>query len=76
MLTKKYYGYGQFTKYIRPGACIIGNSDDKNTLSVYDPKKQQAVIVAVNTSEDDKVVQYDLSNFSGMGNDVRAVISS
>lgn len=76
VLTKKYYGYGQFTKYIRPGACIIGNSDDKNTLAVYDPKKQQAVIVAVNTSEDDKVVQYDLSNFSGMGNDVRAVRSS
>lgn len=76
VLTKKYYGYGQFTRYIRPGACIIGNSDSGNTLTAYDPGKQQVVIVAINTSGDDKVVKYNFSNFSGMGTSIQAIRSS
>ena len=75
ILTKKYYGMGQFTRYIRPGATIIG-SDNSDTLVTYDPDKDQVVIVAVNTSADDKTWEFDLSNFKSISDSVQAIRSS
>lgn len=34
ILTKKYYAYGQYSKYIRPGYTIIASGD--NTVAAYD----------------------------------------
>ena len=34
ILTRKYYAYGQFSKYIRPGYTIMGTSDESNTHNI------------------------------------------
>ena len=75
VLTKKYYGFGQFSKYIRPGACIL-SSDNSNTLVAFDPAKKQAVIVAINTSADNDVWKFDLGAFKTMGTNIQAIRSS
>jgi len=40
VLSMKYYGYGQFSRYIRPGYTIIGSSRG-NVLSAYDPEENK-----------------------------------
>lgn len=74
-LSKKYYGFGQFTRYIRPGAAIIG-STNSNTLITYNPTTKKAVIVAVNPTADDAVWKFDFRSFTGMGNSIQAIRSS
>ncbi len=66
ILTQKYYGFGQFTRYIRPGATIIHCND--NTLAAYDKDKGELVIVAVNPSSENKTYDFDLSQFTSFGN--------
>ncbi|MBE6888641.1 MAG: alpha-L-arabinofuranosidase [Ruminococcaceae bacterium] len=68
ILTQKYYGFGQFTRYIRPGATLI-HCDD-NTLAAYDKDKGELVIVAVNPYADDKTYNFDLSQFTALGENV------
>ncbi len=74
VLTKKYYAYGQFSRYIRPGYSIIGSSDD--TLAAYDPESKKVVVVAVNTAAEDQNWRFDLSSFSEMGSKVTAIRTS
>jgi O-glycosyl hydrolase len=74
-LTKKYYAYGQFSRYIRPGYTIIG-SDNEDMLVAYDPKGKKVVIVAVNTAAEDRSSQFDLSAFAGMGDEITAIRTS
>ena len=75
LLSMKYYGYGQFSRYIRPGYTIIGSSRG-NVLSAYDPEGNKAVIVAMNTSDEDKTWKFDLSGFETMGTDITAIRTS
>lgn len=75
VLTMKYYGYGQLSRYIRPGYTIIGSSRG-NVLSAYDPEGDKAVIVALNTSDEDKTWKFDLSAFETMGSDITAIRTS
>lgn len=75
VLTMKYYGYGQLSRYIRPGYTIIGSSRG-NVLSAYDPEGQKAVIVALNTSDEDKTWKFDLSGFEAMGSKITAIRTS
>ena len=75
VLTMKYYGYGQLSRYIRPGYTIIGSSRG-NVLSAYDPEGDKAVIVALNTSDEDKTWKFDLSGFETMGSDITAIRTS
>lgn len=72
VLTRKYYAYGQFSKYIRPGYTIMGTSDTENTLVAYDKQGNKAVIVAVNTAGEDKTWKFDLSRFQTMGSKITA----
>ncbi len=76
ILTKKYYAYGQFSRYIRPGYTIMGTSDEANTLIAYDPQGKKTVIVAVNTSDSSKTWEFDLSKFDSMGTSVKAYRTS
>ena len=75
VLSMKYYGYGQFSKYIRPGYTIIGSSKG-TTLAAYDPNGKKAVIVAMNTSDQDKNWKFDLSGFETMGEQITAIRTS
>ncbi len=74
VLTKKYYSYGQFTRYIEPGMTIIGSSD--TTLAAYDKDSGRIVIAAVNTSADDKDYIFNLANMPVSGSTARAVRTS
>lgn len=74
LLTKKYYAYGQFSRYIRPGYAIINSGDD--TLAAYDPENKKVVIVAVNTAAADQTWNFDLSNFSTISSTVTAIRTS
>ncbi len=76
VLSMKYYGYGQFSRYIRPGYTIIGTNKSGTTLAAYDPEGQKAVVVAMNTSDSDKTWKFDLSGFETMGTDITAIRTS
>ncbi len=52
ILTQKYYAFGQFSRYIRPGMKII--LTDKRSLCAFDEKEEKLVIVAVNSKEADE----------------------
>lgn len=56
ILTQKYYAFGQFSRYIRPGMKIL--LTDKRSLCSYDEKEERLVIVAVNPKENDTEIQF------------------
>ncbi len=74
ILTQKYYGMGQFTRYIRPGSYLIPCTSD--VLAAYDPESRTLTVVGVNTSARKKSVHMDLSAFSGMENRVQVIRTS
>ncbi len=74
VLTKKYYAFGQFTRYIRPGFTIIGGTE--NSLAALDEENQKLVIVATNTKAEDVTCDFDLSMFSTVGSNVAVVRTS
>lgn len=75
VLTKKYYGFGQYTRYIRPGDTIISTSDYATTSAINNTDEQLKV-VAFNTSGSDKTVKYDLASFSKKGTTVDVIRTS
>ena len=74
ILTQKYYAFGQFTRYIRPGFTIITGGD--NSVAAYDNKGKQLVIVATNTNGSDKSVDFNLESFSKVGTNVKVIRTS
>lgn len=63
VLTQKYYGFGQFSRFIRPGATIIRCG--QSSLAAYDSEISELVIVAINKEPENKQVEFDLSDFEG-----------
>lgn len=76
MLTKKYYAFGQYSRYIRPGYTMI--STDSSTVAAYDKNSETAVVVVANTKENDQTYQIDLSQFGSIKSNasVKAVRTS
>ena len=74
VLTKKYYSFGQFTRYIEPGMTIIASGD--NSLAAYDKNSGKTVIVAVNTSAENKDCIFNLAQMPLSGKSARAVRTS
>ncbi|WP_051199342.1 glycoside hydrolase [Butyrivibrio fibrisolvens] len=65
LLSKKYYAFGQFTRYIRPGYCILGTDDKANQVTAaYNPEDGSIVIVAINTRDEDVKWEIDLSEMN------------
>ncbi len=73
-LTRKYYAFGQLSRYILPGYTLIGSGD--NTVAAYDPEGNKVVVVAVNTSADDETWKFNLSDFTTIGSNVTAIRTS
>ncbi len=73
-LMQKYYGFGQFTRYIKPGMTIIGSA--ANTLAAYDKKSGEIVIVALNKENADKEATFDLGAFTSVGTTVHPIRTS
>lgn len=74
VLTKKYYAFGQFSRYIRPGFTMLNTSG--NTVAGYDKENGQLVIVATNTSGSASEVNYDLSQFASVGETAQVIRTS
>ncbi|MCR4939209.1 MAG: hypothetical protein K5930_03755 [Treponemataceae bacterium] len=74
ILTKKYYAFGQFSKFIRPGSTIIGSSE--KTLAAYDGGKKRLVIVAVNDGDEELPCLLDLSAFRKTGDRAEVIRTS
>jgi len=65
ILTQKYYGFGQFTRYIRPGSTLIPCT--KSALAAYHHDTGELAIVLLNTADKEKTVSVDLSAFGSIG---------
>lgn len=74
ILTQKYYGMGQFTRFIRPGCTLITCGSD--SLAAYDPESNTLSIVALNATAGDKTANFNLSQFKSIGAVVKAVRTS
>ncbi len=63
----RYYGLGNYTKFVRPGYKMIGNNDG-NTFSAYDAGSNTLVLVTTNSSSSATNISYNLGSFSNVGN--------
>ena len=72
LLGKRYYAFGQFTRYIRPGDRIIASSP--YTLAAYNGESGRIVIVAVNDSGSERPVTFDLRAFDRIPADSAKII--
>lgn len=70
-LTKAYYAFGQFTKFIRPGYTFIGSnigwSSDNNSLAAYDEASHTAVFITKHNATEAGDYIFDLSKFASVG---------
>lgn len=74
-LTQKYYAFGQFSRFIRPGMTIV-KTKDKHTLAAYDRKSGKTVIVALNTSSEKLKVKYNFDSLNLKGESFKAYRTS
>ncbi len=74
ILTKKYYAFGQYSRYIRPGMIMLKSSG--STVAAYDPENEQLVIVAYNTGGSAKDMSIDLSGFGTVGASAQIIRTS
>ena len=58
----RFWVMGNYSKYVRPGATIIGDSDPE-TLAAYDPGRSTLTLVTTNPSASAEPYSYDLSGF-------------
>ena len=67
ILTQKYYAFGQFTRYIRPGSSLIicnnGLNRGCNAIAAIDNKGKQITVVCTNTTANNQNMDIDLSDF-------------
>jgi len=74
ILSKKYYSFGQYTRYIRPGMVMLNASG--NTMAAYDKQKEQLVIVAYNTGGSASQMTFDLTQFDAVGTKAASIRTS
>ena len=74
-LTKKYYAFGQLSRYIRPGYRILGTTE-KGVLAAYSEEEKKLVIVAVNAEEADLEVGFSLAGFRYSGGSAQVIRTS
>ncbi|MFD2116105.1 InlB B-repeat-containing protein [Paenibacillus yanchengensis] len=76
-LTKKYYGMGQFSKFIPQGSQFLDNNDwRKQTLTAFNESLGETVIVYRNPDNGSKSLQFDLSEFTSPGQSVEVYTTS
>lgn len=73
-VNRKFFVYGQFTRYIRPGYHILGINHERS-IAAYDAATQRLVIVTVSGATPE-TLRYDLSRFRGIGGVERIVTTT
>ena len=74
-LTKKYYAFGQLSRYIRPGYRIL-TTTNTGVLAAYSDEEHKLVIVVVNTDEADVAVGFPLEGFRYDGGTAQVIRTS
>lgn len=74
ILTQKYYAFGQFTRFMRPGTVLI--KVDKDTLACYDKARNSISVVCLNCSKEDVTFSISLKGFGIPDGKVLAVRTS
>ena len=74
-LTKKYYAFGQLSRYIRPGYRIL-TTTEKGVLAAYSDEEKKLVIVVVNTEETELEVGFSLDGFHYDGGTAQVIRTS
>ena len=64
-INEKFYTFGQFSEYVRPGSQII-NINDNYSVGAFNPTNQSLVIVAVNDTGSSLSINYNLSAFGSL----------
>ena len=71
LLTQKYYAFGQFSRYIRPGSTIILCPTDRRSgckaLAAFDPKSKKLTIVCTNTTAQEKEIELSFEGLKVKG---------
>jgi O-glycosyl hydrolase len=65
-IQKKYHAFGQFSRFIRPGAQILG-APEPNTVAAYHPATRTLTLVVVNDTGSPLPVAFDLNAFAAWG---------
>lgn len=73
-VNRKFFVYGQFTRYVRLGSELIAVNDE-NSIAAYDSTSRKLVLVTV-TGETSQNVNYDLTKFSQMGDTIQQIITT
>ena len=73
-LSKKYYAFGQFSRYIRPGDTII--HCDSQTLGALNNENGKLTIVAINDKKEDIIKIFDVSDFKNTTAKVQVIRTS
>ena len=75
LLTKKYYAFGQLSRYIRPGYRIL-TTTDQGILAAYSEEEHRLVIVAVNVEETAVEAGFSLAGFRFDGGTAQVIRTS
>ena len=75
LLTKKYYAFGQLSRYIRPGYRILASTIN-GMLAAYSQEEQKLVIVVVNTEEEEVQMGFSLEGFHYEGGTAQVIRTS
>ena len=73
-INRKFYVFGQFTRYIRPGCQLIG-IDDPYSSAAYDRSSRRLVVVKV-TDDAPEDADLDLSDVPAIGDNVEAIATT
>ncbi|HKU26036.1 MAG TPA: glycoside hydrolase, partial [Candidatus Sulfotelmatobacter sp.] len=73
-VNRKFFVYGQFTRYLRPGAELIGIGDE-NSIAAYDPASKKLILITV-TGDKQQTLSYDLRKFTNMGSTVQQTVTT
>lgn len=74
-ITKQYYGMANFSKFIRPGATIIG-ANNSDMLAAFDKNTHKLTVVVINSGNGNKDYTLDLSSFSSLGGSAKVYRTS
>jgi galactan endo-1,6-beta-galactosidase len=73
-VNRKFFVYGQFTRYLRPGFRIIDISEP-NSIAGYDAISRKLVIITA-TGDSPKTIEFDLSAFGSVGDAVQQIVTT
>jgi galactan endo-1,6-beta-galactosidase len=73
-LNRKFYVYGQFTRYVRPGYQLIG-IDDPNSIAAYDRGSHKLVVVTA-TGDAPEEIKLEIPAFSVIGQTARLIATT